>query len=382
MFTGPGGIGGMTFDAMGNIIIAGAAAEYLFNATPGAYEQSTPASQNAGVFAMKVSADATKVMAATLVGTGMDEISAAPAIDAEGRIVVYGTMNGNTLPVTVPGSGSNFVAVLSSDLTQRISAFQSPAGSTDADVITSPQFTVLGSSGSILSLPSEAPSSPALLGVVNSGGFRVSPQVSPGEFVSFYGAFPGVATAGDSGSNSSVATTLNGVQVTFDGIASPLLYVSNSQINAVAPFEIAGRTSTKMQVLFGGTELPAVTLPVEGTTPAIFAITHANGSAITDTNPLQPTETLVIWAAGAGVFQPALKTGEVVTSAPWPKPVLPVQVVSNGNPLPIKFAGSAPGFVAGALQVNFKVTPELNCSPCQLQIGDTVSEEFSPGEGP
>jgi uncharacterized protein (TIGR03437 family) len=363
IYTGAGYNAGMALDADGSVVVTGAASESSFSTTPPASGGDTYAA-----FVMKINAAGSAVTASKLLGAGTEINPVAVVIDSGGRIVVNGTTASTTDAVIV----SNFVDVLSSDLTQLISTFQTPVGAADAKVIPSPQFTVLGSSGSILQLPSQMPSSIALLGIANSGGTRVSPQVSPGEFVSFYGTFPGVVKG------TGTAPGLNGVQVTFDGVASPLLYVSDTQINAVVPFEIAGRASTQMQIQVAATQLPPVTLPVVSTTPTIFAITHKDGRPVTLSDPVQPPETLVFWAGGAGVFQPALTTGEIVTSPPWPKPVLPVQVISNGQPLPIKFVGSAPGFIAGALQINVSVTSDLNCSPCHLQIGDTVTADVYP----
>ena len=36
----------------------------------------------------------------------------------------------------------------------------------------------------------------------------------------------------------------------FDSVASPLLYVANGQLSGVAPFTLAGKTSTNVQIVY------------------------------------------------------------------------------------------------------------------------------------
>lgn len=43
---------------------------------------------------------------------------------------------------------------------------------------------------------------------------------------------------------SSIATTLAGAQVTFDGVPAPLLYVQTNQVNAIVPDDEAGKSNT------------------------------------------------------------------------------------------------------------------------------------------
>lgn len=354
-FTGPVLNEGLTVDASGNAVVTGEALESNFTSTAGAWRPSVPASENDSGFVMKINAAGSAVTAATLLASGTAGTTASPLIDSSGNIIVNGPAS----------SGSSFVATLSSDLTREISSFEAPAGSVDAQVIVVPQLTVLGSAGSILQIPSGMPSTPALLGVMNSGGVRASPQVSPGEFVTLEGTFPEVVDA-------------SGVQVTFDGVAAPLLYAGGNQINVVVPFEIAGRTSTSMQIVLPSGPMPAVTLPVESATPGVLLITDATGTPVTlsDLVNLTAPETLTLWADGAGVYQPPLATGQIVSSRSS-TPVLPIKLFVNGEPVPIQSAYAAPGAIAGLLQVTFEATPATGWSVFQIQVGNTLSSPLT-----
>src|ERR1039457_6301221 len=85
-------------------------------------------------------------------------------------------------------------------------------------------------------------------------------RVTPGEVISLYGLHIGPSTPVSSMFNSAgfLPTTLGGIQVTIGGTPVPLLYVSDTQINAVAPVELTPNTTTLggIQVTIGGTPVP------------------------------------------------------------------------------------------------------------------------------
>ena len=69
-----------------------------------------------------------------------------------------------------------------------------------------------------------------------------------------------------------VPTTLANVTVTFNNVAAPLIFVSQGQINAIVPYEVAGLTSVPVVVTNNGTVSAAFTRPSLPTTPAIFSV--------------------------------------------------------------------------------------------------------------
>ncbi len=106
-------------------------------------------------------------------------------------------------------------------------------------------ITVAGSSGSTgsstvnVTLTVTVPL-PTVTAVVNAASF-INEPISPGEIITLGGTNIGPATPlSFTLSGNLVPTTLGGVQVLINGHAAPLLYVSNTQINAVVPYEIAG----------------------------------------------------------------------------------------------------------------------------------------------
>src|SRR6185437_7217533 len=95
--------------------------------------------------------------------------------------------------------------------------------------------------------------------------------------------------------NGRFTTSLSGVEVLFDGVPAPLIYVSGSQISAIAPSSIGGKQSTQIQVVANGVASNRVTVPVTATSPAVFsldssgrgpgAILNQNNSVNTGANP-------------------------------------------------------------------------------------------------
>ena len=93
---------------------------------------------------------------------------------------------------------------------------------------------------------------------------------------------------------------------------------------------------------------------------------------------------VVLYATGEGQTSPAGVDGEIVDGVPG-QPVLPVTVSIGGVPAQVVYSGSAPGFVAGLLQVNAVVpqgvTPGsavsvvMTVGTQQSQAGATIAVE-------
>jgi len=190
---------------------------------------------------------------------------------------------------------------------------------------------------------------------------------SPGEILSIRGFGAGAAAVGGLKLDASgmVVSNLNGLQVTFDGRAAPLIYTSANQTNLIVPYEVAGKTSTVMQVVYaaaaGTLETAAWVLPVAASAPGVFtldatgtgqaAVVNQDGSVNSAANPAALGSVISIYATGEGQTSPAGVTGGV-TQSNTKTPLLPVTVKIGGIAATVQYAGSAPDEVAGVLQVN------------------------------
>jgi uncharacterized protein (TIGR03437 family) len=156
---------------------------------------------------------------------------------------------------------------------------------------------------------------------------------------------------------------LQGVSVTVGGVSAPLFYVSSTQINFQAPFEIAAGATT-IVVHRGDAQSVARPISVIPLSPGIFTsagtgtgtpiIVHVlDYSAVTPQNPAHAGEFLAIYCTGLGVPVTPVRSGDA--APPSAMPVAPlVQVVDDSRGVTAVYAGLAPGY-AGLYQVNFRV---------------------------
>ena len=189
---------------------------------------------------------------------------------------------------------------------------------------------------------------------------------------------------------------MSDVRVLFDGVAAPILFARQDQINTVAPYGLFGRTTTRIQVEYRGLRSDAAEYRVLDTTPGIFtqdstgrgpgAILNQNNTTNTSNNPARRGEVIVIYATGEGQVRPAGTDGRI-TRALWI--VSPADSSGRGeagrSTVPaenVTYAGAAPGLVAGAMQVNVKIPDNLNITgltavPVEVQVAQTNSQPGS-----
>jgi uncharacterized protein (TIGR03437 family) len=204
--------------------------------------------------------------------------------------------------------------------------------------------------------------------------------VSPGEIISLFGTRMGPVTGVAAGldADGRLPKALAGSRVLFDGNPAPLLYVSADQINVVAPFGLAERTTTQVQVEFEGTKSDPLLVRVTGVNPGIFTVDgsgsgqaaalNEDGSLNSTSNPARPGSIMVLYATGAGLLKPTPEDGTVVGGL---LPTVPATLQVGRCPAEVLYSGSAPGLVAGTIQVNFRVPSQPSC------LGDSVEVDLT-----
>jgi astacin len=223
--------------------------------------------------------------------------------------------------------------------------------------------------------------------VVNAANFLLNGGVAPGEIVTIFGLALGpdsLVTSRINPGTQRLDTVLAETRVLFDGIAAPLIYVSANQISAVVPYAVAGKTSTRMSVIYNGVSSNPLILPVIESVPALFtfdssgkgpaALLNQNGSVNTQSNPAQRGSTVVLYGTGEGQTGPDGVDGKPAV-APLPKPVLPVKVLIAGREAIVSYAGGAPGLTAGVIQVNVRIPDDspTGAVPVSLVVGTKSS---------
>jgi uncharacterized protein (TIGR03437 family) len=220
-------------------------------------------------------------------------------------------------------------------------------------------------------------------------------------------ASPAAGTSFSVNASGGVDSILAGVQVLFDAVAGTPTFVSANQINVIVPYEIAGRTSTNISVLYQGVQsaaIPQVVAP-SGIAPAIYTlnatgqgqaavinITGATAGTINGpsggvtipsgtipTSPAAQGSIIAVYGTGGGQTTPASVTGTVSSSTQllpligWTPGSTSVTATVGGQPAKVLFAGAAPSLVTGVLQVNLELPTGVtgNALPIVITINGT-----------
>jgi hypothetical protein len=244
----------LSLDTLGNLYIAGNTASADFPTTG----ESIPSCRRTmGPFVAELDSDGRNLLRSTKVGGIGFDLAGALALDKNSGIVY------------LAGAAASRVFFAGGNASQRTYA----GGDSDAFV------TKIGWNG---------PPGAYVACVLNAASFAPGNQaffptgtVAPGEVVSIFGAGLGPAQAITSPiltGSGTVANSAGGTQVFFDGIAAPLLYVGQNQINVVVPYEVKSGGSnavTQMTVQTTAGSFGPVTMPVSAAVPGVFTY---NGS--------------------------------------------------------------------------------------------------------
>jgi uncharacterized protein (TIGR03437 family) len=222
-----------------------------------------------------------------------------------------------------------------------------------------------------------AASRPQITSVVNAASSKEGPA-APGEILTIYGTGLGPVTAAGMFVNSAglVNRSLAGTRVLFDGVAAPVLYTSDRQVNVVAPWSLAGRTTASIQVEAGGIQSAASKLNMAATAPAVFAggVVNVVDNSVNPAVAVARGGYLTLYATGGGTTGLPVIDGRF---SPGPAAIAaPVSAQIGGIEAAVTYAGDAPGLVSGAVQVNVQVpanSPTGSAIPLVLQIGGVTA---------
>lgn len=218
---------------------------------------------------------------------------------------------------------------------------------------------LITSDGQSLSIPIKLiidPPAPPVLGSVVSAASAAIGAIAPGEIVTIRGV-----DIGKSRTPSYYPVTPDPPQVLFDGIPAQVLYAGSTQINAVVPNEIMGRTVANLEVRYGY-QVANWGVPVATAAPGIFtldssgqgpgAVLNQDNSVNGSSNPARRGSVIQIFATGMADSRLA---GTPQTQS--------VRVTIGGFDASVTFAGTAPGLVAGLFQVNAIIPPGAPAGP-------------------
>jgi len=249
--------------------------------------------------------------------------------------------------------------------------------------------TVTISSGSSISpvtinvsLTVQAIPTPVIGSVTNAASY-VTGSVSPGENITIFGTGIGPAQLVGAAltAQGTLSTNVGSTQVTFDGIAAPILYASAKQTSVMVPYEIGGRATTNIQVIYSSVPSATLSYNVTAAVPGIYTlnqqgfgpgvILNPDGKTVNGPNTPAPAGSeIAIYMTGEGATTPASSTGGVAGAGgnTLNTPLLNVTATVAGLPATVAYKGSAPGIVYGVMQVNIVIPSNAPSGPQPLVI--------------
>ena len=374
-------------DAAGNAYITGATSDPNFPATQSVVQPvfSIPAAQiipfskpPSDAFAAKLNPSGTAMVWATFLGGTSTDQGQSIAVDPTGNVWIAGTTSSTDFPVT-SGSpqGGEFVVEFNTTGSALSYGSRFPSSTVAASIAldNSGVLHAAGATGLVSTITPTQTSAPVLFGVANAAGGALAGRIAPGELISLYGENFGVATPAIGSFNSTgfLPTTLAGVQVTIGGAPAPLLYVSNTQINAVAPAALNSPANTQLRITVNGVAMPLFGAVIDPTDPQIFANADGSAAAINQdgsvnsaTHPAPAGSVVSIWATGTGSGLGA--DGQQATAA---RPTCSC-IITNST---VTYAGTSPQLVNGVTQINFQLPSNVGSTySFTLTVGAAVSD--------
>jgi adhesin/invasin len=191
---------------------------------------------------------------------------------------------------------------------------------------------------------------------LNSASFEAG--AAPGMVLSLFDPGVNLAAGTEAAGVLPLPLTMQGTSVKMNGIAAPLYYVSPTQLNVQVPYEVPPGPAT-LTVSNAGGQIANQSVYVNAVAPGIFLASdrrHIAPSAAATAGGY-----VTLYLTGQGPVTPAVATGAAPPNqAPvsgLPDPYARVQVLVNGVPAQIAFAG-IPYYLVGVAQINFIVPPE------------------------
>ena len=355
---------GIAADAVGNAYLTGSTFDDAFPATKGAYQAVRAGGTDA--FAAKLNPLGTAMVWATYLGGAGTDAANAIALDGTGNVWISGTTDSPDFPNRQGwAQGGDFLAELDAAGAALTYSARLPGDTADASLAVDAAGTVhfAGYDGLVSTVSPTQPWAPRIFGIANSAFGPVGGRIVGGEAISIYGPHIGPTTpvTAVADATGKMPTLLGGVQVFIGGLPIPLLYVSDSQVNAVTPLNLPVATE-RVHVTFNGEDTTDFAATVVGASPEVFqradgtaAAINQDGSVNSAEHPAPPGSVVAIWVTGIGATPYGFWQDGYLAGGPtdfWC-----CQVYVDGYPADVLYGGAAPGIVAGVAQVNFQWPP-------------------------
>jgi uncharacterized protein (TIGR03437 family) len=229
-------------------------------------------------------------------------------------------------------------------------------------------------------------------GIANAAGLGHSTGIAPGSLISIFGS--NLASSLSVASSATLSTSLGDVDsVTINGMPAPLMFVSEGQINAQAPWELNPGQAIVV-VTRKGASSPPVAAQVSQFSPALYGFNLGTPQAVAvnpdgtvaapagsipgvTSHPASAGDALIFYASGLGPVDQTPRDG-VNSADALRRTTSPLQMLMGGGPAQVLFSGLSPQF-AGVYQVNAVAPGGVTTGDAvgiQLMIGGVTSADM------
>jgi uncharacterized protein (TIGR03437 family) len=381
----------LQIDGSQNAYVAGGA-EFVFPTTPGAFQTDVHNGARTA-FVLKLDPTGSKLVFSTLLGGSSDEFATGLTLTGD-SVTIAGDGNSFDFPATDHSMNVCNASAIPAEYYTPYSTFVASFDHT-GKLLTSAEYSdcrderifAIGGTAQDLrvSLGSDygysfeldtmdltASNAVQIYAVVESAAFTIGPA-APLQLISIFGTGlgPRVGLAAKA-SGGVIPTSLGGTTVRVDGVAAPLLYVSDGQVNAVIPASTPRGYGNVVVSETSGQSASFDTWVVNAT-PTIFsrdgtgirqgAILNQDGTINSASNAAARGSIVSIFATGGGLTSPAYADGQI---APAAAPLAGAQYVvaqMDGMAAKVLYAGAAPDLVNGVVQINAQVPTTIAPGP-------------------
>jgi uncharacterized protein (TIGR03437 family) len=228
-------------------------------------------------------------------------------------------------------------------------------------------------------LGAQPSATPQITAITNAASYYDA-GIAPGCMVVLWGRNLGpIATvsAGSGAVGSLLPVRLSNTSVSVEGYPAPLIYVSDTQVAIIVPYEASLYRSVKVVLTNGGARSNTREIEVAAMNLGLFtsnssgtglaAAINQDGSLMSFGRPAQDDSYISLFATGEGMLSPLVEAGRFTNELTY-SPQKRIEVYIDNRLSETSYIGVAPFSVTGFLQINAKIPRGVATGPVPVRL--------------